>query len=516
MRRAYAKLTGHRPVRGRALREQAADHGHGDGERAERARARARSHRRGQPQVARLHARQPARRHRPKSWRASRSTAPTSTSEAGRRRIARWSSGRSRAPAGAIRRWNRRSSTSSARSCCRATPEGGQAAGSTIAAPAIRRPTRTKRGSGCSFAMKLQQYTGPVQAKGLEDTAFYRYNLLLSLNEVGGDPSGSAAPSRSSTKPMRRARHWPLRDAGDRDARHQARRRLARAHQRALGDARRMGARSLALDAAEPPHRTIVDGEPAPDRNDEYRFYQALVGTWPRSSRRPAAGIGAGAISSSGCSGLHAQGGQGSEGAHELADAEQPYEEGRGAVRRARALTGSGRREGSCRLRAVPARRVARVGVMNSLAQVVLKIGSPGCPTSTRGPSSGISASSIPTTAGRSTSSRALLDEVDACDKLPDERAAAIEPGRNWRDGRVKLLVTAAASACAARCPTSSGRRYLPLTTESPCPPSSSPSRASATVAPCSLIVAAPGRNSGVEDRAAVAAWRRAPGRRRA
>ncbi len=39
-----------------------------------------------------------------------------------------------------------------------------------------------------SFAMKLQQYTGPVQAKGLEDTAFYRYNVLLSVNEVGGDP----------------------------------------------------------------------------------------------------------------------------------------------------------------------------------------------------------------------------------------------------------------------------------------------------------------------------------------
>src|SRR5206468_9383210 len=39
-----------------------------------------------------------------------------------------------------------------------------------------------------AFAMKLQQYTSPVQAKGVEDTAFYRYNLLLSLNEVGGDP----------------------------------------------------------------------------------------------------------------------------------------------------------------------------------------------------------------------------------------------------------------------------------------------------------------------------------------
>jgi (1->4)-alpha-D-glucan 1-alpha-D-glucosylmutase len=40
-------------------------------------------------------------------------------------------------------------------------------------------------------AMKLQQYTAPVQAKGVEDTAFYRYNVLLSMNEVGGDPSGN-------------------------------------------------------------------------------------------------------------------------------------------------------------------------------------------------------------------------------------------------------------------------------------------------------------------------------------
>ena len=47
--------------------------------------------------------------------------------------------------------------------------------------------------------MKFQQYTGPLQAKGLEDTAFYRYNLLLSLNEVGGDPSRSAVGRRSST-----------------------------------------------------------------------------------------------------------------------------------------------------------------------------------------------------------------------------------------------------------------------------------------------------------------------------
>src|SRR5207244_2753739 len=39
------------------------------------------------------------------------------------------------------------------------------------------------------FAMKFQQFSAPVQAKGLEDTSFYRYNVLMSLNEVGGDAS---------------------------------------------------------------------------------------------------------------------------------------------------------------------------------------------------------------------------------------------------------------------------------------------------------------------------------------
>ena len=38
-----------------------------------------------------------------------------------------------------------------------------------------------------TFAMKFQQFSGPVMAKGLEDTAFYRYNRLVSLNDVGSD-----------------------------------------------------------------------------------------------------------------------------------------------------------------------------------------------------------------------------------------------------------------------------------------------------------------------------------------
>ena len=44
------------------------------------------------------------------------------------------------------------------------------------------------RASVLRFAMKLQQYSGPVMAKGLEDTAFYRWNRFVALNEVGGEP----------------------------------------------------------------------------------------------------------------------------------------------------------------------------------------------------------------------------------------------------------------------------------------------------------------------------------------
>ncbi len=61
------------------------------------------------------------------------------------------------------------------------------------------------------FSMKLQQYTGPVQAKGLEDTAFYRFNVLLSANEVGGDPArlGRTVQEFHESNAFR-ADHWPF------------------------------------------------------------------------------------------------------------------------------------------------------------------------------------------------------------------------------------------------------------------------------------------------------------------
>ena len=59
-------------------------------------------------------------------------------------------------------------------------------------------------------AMKLQQYSGPVMAKGLEDTAFYRYNRLLALNEVGSNPDQFGIAIREFHKVnAQRAKYWP-------------------------------------------------------------------------------------------------------------------------------------------------------------------------------------------------------------------------------------------------------------------------------------------------------------------
>ena len=67
-----------------------------------------------------------------------------------------------------------------------------------------------RQADDADFALKFQQLTGPVTAKGAEDTAFYRYGRLISLNEVGGDPALFGTPLRTFHAMARqRAEHWP-------------------------------------------------------------------------------------------------------------------------------------------------------------------------------------------------------------------------------------------------------------------------------------------------------------------
>ena len=92
------------------------------------------------------------------------------------------------------------------------------------------------------FALKLQQFTGPLMAKSLEDTAFYRFHRLLALNEVGGDPAADALPIATFHDMMQGARpRMAARHDRDRHPRHQARRGCARAADGALGDSAATG-----------------------------------------------------------------------------------------------------------------------------------------------------------------------------------------------------------------------------------------------------------------------------------
>lgn len=131
------------------------------------------------------------------------------------------------------------------------------------------------------FAMKLQQYTGPVQAKGIEDTAFYRCHVLISVNEVGSDPARLAGTVRQFHESnLRRADEWPRSMLAT--ATHDTKRgEDARARIDVLSevaDEWETAARSWA--AINRGAKSAEAGAPAPDADDEYLFYQALLGAW--------------------------------------------------------------------------------------------------------------------------------------------------------------------------------------------------------------------------------------------
>lgn len=132
------------------------------------------------------------------------------------------------------------------------------------------------------FVMKFQQTTSPVTAKGIEDTAFYRYNRLLSLNEVGGEPQQfGLTPDLFHRRMVERQARWPKGLSAT--ATHDTKRgEDARARLNVLSEIpdqwKARVTRWMKLNAK---YRTRLEGEDVPDANDEYCLYQTLVGAWP-------------------------------------------------------------------------------------------------------------------------------------------------------------------------------------------------------------------------------------------
>ncbi|MGB2604616.1 MAG: malto-oligosyltrehalose synthase, partial [Candidatus Sulfotelmatobacter sp.] len=133
-----------------------------------------------------------------------------------------------------------------------------------------------------AFAMKFQQFTSPVMAKGLEDTAFYRYNRLISLNDVGSDLHRfGVTPAEFHRANQERLRDWPhtmlATSTHDSKRSEDVRSRINVLSE--MSELWRLRVREW--KRLNRSHKILVNDKSAPSANDEYLLYQTLVGAWP-------------------------------------------------------------------------------------------------------------------------------------------------------------------------------------------------------------------------------------------
>ena len=288
--------------------------------------------------------------------------------------------------------------------------------------------TEEKRAEQCRFVMKFQQLSGPVMAKGLEDTAFYIYFRLTSLNEVGGDPAQFGTdPREFHRQNAARLADWShamlnstthdTKRSEDARARISALSEMPKAWRAALNRWARMNRK----------FKTKVEGALAPDRNDEYLLYQTLLGAWPARMERPdeafIARIDAYLLKAIREAQVHSSW-------------IQPNAEYDGAASRfAHAILEAGNAAFLDDFIALH-QRVSLVGAVNGLAQQALKLTSPGVPDLYQGTELW-DLSLVDPDNRRPVDFRLreqLLDALSAHDL-----AEIVE---NWQDGRVKLYVT--------------------------------------------------------------------------
>ncbi|MFB9266393.1 malto-oligosyltrehalose synthase [Bradyrhizobium erythrophlei] len=275
------------------------------------------------------------------------------------------------------------------------------------------------------FALKVQQFTGPMMAKSLEDTTFYRYHRLLALNEVGGDPAARGlSVDRFHAMMTARVREWP--HGMTSTATHDTKRgEDARARIMALaeipGEWTSAVARWKVLNAPQ----LVLDGETrAPSATFEYMLYQALLGAWEPDDKDFVARIQAYALKAA------------REGKQETSwlNPLEPYEAGVQTFL-ARIFDRNVSAEFLHALQTL-AQRLALLGVLNALSQVTLKATMPGVPDFYQGTEFWDFSLVDP-------DNRRPVDFAKRADALPTvetpDWSALV---RNWRDSRLKLAWT--------------------------------------------------------------------------
>jgi (1->4)-alpha-D-glucan 1-alpha-D-glucosylmutase len=278
------------------------------------------------------------------------------------------------------------------------------------------------------FAFKVQQFTGPMMAKSLEDTALYRFHRLLALNEVGGNPAaGGLSVAGFHGRMQERAAQWPhgltatathdTKRGEDARTRLLALSELADEWTRNVHQWRQLNTKLIAS--------TESSRSPLPAH--EYMLYQALLGAWPLG------GIDADFIERMQAYAIKAAR-EGKQQTSWLAPDER-YEAGltdfvQRVLDRERSATFIDSFDAF-------ARRVALMGALNSLAQLVLKVTIPGVPDFYQG-SEFWDLSLVDPDNRRPVDFAARVSALASIGEAPDWHALA----STWPDGRVKLALT--------------------------------------------------------------------------
>lgn len=293
------------------------------------------------------------------------------------------------------------------------------------------------------FVMRWQQFAGPVMAKGLEDTAAYTHNSLISINDVGSDPVRNEPPYDAAAFHRfngDRFAHWRYTMSGT--ATHDTKRgEDVRARLNVLSEIAPIWEQKLFRWASfNQAHRQVVEGVTTPTPSEESLIYQTVVGAWPLDESEVAGFadrvreflVKAVRESKTHSSWLRVN------DAHEqalLAFAGAILEDQPDNAFRADLLA-------FCE-------QLAPFGVVNSLAQTLLKIASPGVPDFYQGTELW-SLSLVDPDNRRPVDFKRRLGVLETLERRGSEDLPGLlkELTSSWRDGAIKLFLTAKALEC--------------------------------------------------------------------
>jgi (1->4)-alpha-D-glucan 1-alpha-D-glucosylmutase len=284
------------------------------------------------------------------------------------------------------------------------------------------------------FVLKFQQCTGPIMAKGLEDTVFYIYNRLAALNEVGGEPQQfGLSVDAFHQRNFDRHRNWSatLLATSTHDTK---RSQDVRARMVAISEIPDVWRRSLAKwRTANRRWKKTVNEAEAPDSNEEYLLYQTLLGTWPVGNDGvPEQKVGGEYIER-----IQAYMTKALNEAKLNTSWIQPNEEWLAASRDFVAkILDPGPKNKFLPIFLPVAETIGRLGAINSLAQTLLKLTSPGVPDIYQG--NEIWDFSLVDPDNRRPVDYKVRAEMLSClsTKSPEDLL------RNWPDGRIKMFLT--------------------------------------------------------------------------